>query len=496
MFLLLGFAFLGGEAQVLNRALQKKYPGSVVLKVYEIASATSLTDAQQLRIAEHFTLYDQLKADAIFAGRNASAIDSIEKASQGGLVLILTKDQVAEVLNMKSEKFASAIATGEMRYLKDRHSPDSLLGRKLLNAQLNKYRSIYKQYFTVDGRVSLLPSRLHQVTGFYDSVIYSVLPVLYSQNYFNRHIEKIRQARQPDDAELIQMKKHFYAQLGKGEGQDWGQALLEATQYALPDTAVFSRLYKEKIGQRALSLTAAELYNLQNVHKLADSTVRLVHGLLRRKAYALSLSEYAYAAYPFKREESILSISRHYDSLIERSLLQNGALVAQSQFAIALRYKELLGLRRSLTDTLLHHALRVSHLRDSVLSADPFAKTDFKAYEAYHLNNLLSEEQYSRLLFIKNRSQAAKDAQDDWDEMVLRNLATSLQKETALGQLNEYYLAKWNAYYRLAHDKLRQESNLRLLKDHQPKILKQLSAAQKQPLPVNENTNLLLTGSN
>ena len=312
----------------------------------------------------------------------------------------------------------------------------------------------------------------------------------YSEVYINTYLDKIRAIKKIPEPALQRIKTQFFGKAEMDVYADWSTVLLEATQAVLTDTAVFSALYKHLIKKQSVTLSAAERINLISVHHISKDEFFPVVKLVESKCYQQVLMEYTYAGSPRKRDSMIIVTNNYHDSLITSALLKDGSLMNSSQFAMALKYKKKLGLRPSLTDTLLFHAMYISKQKDAILKKDPFAKTDTKAYEAQWMNQLLTEDQYTMLLSLKNTSQARIDAANDWADIETRGISIGMDKESTMKELYSYYMQKWNAYYRLANDEIKQESNLRILKDNAPKSLKMLLAAKKLPNPVNANTNV------
>jgi hypothetical protein len=312
----------------------------------------------------------------------------------------------------------------------------------------------------------------------------------YSQIYLDSYLAKIKSIKAIPEAAVQKIKQQFYAKSNKDLYADWGSVLLEATQFVLPDTAIFSVLYNKQIRKLAIALAVPERLNLIRIHHISKQQYLPVVKLLENKAYQLALIDYTYGAYGRKRDSLVLEINHYHDSVIQVALLKDGSLLNSSQFAIALKYKKALGIPEYLTDTLVYHAMYISQARDSILQKDPFAKTDFKAYESKYLSQLLTEDQYTKLLSIKNASQAKMDANEDWDDIEKRGIANELDKANTIDQLYKYYMAKWNTYYRFADNTIKQEANLQLLKESSPKALKMLNAAKKQPNPLNTNSTV------
>lgn len=311
----------------------------------------------------------------------------------------------------------------------------------------------------------------------------------YSKMYLDTWVEKINEIKKVPSPTIQKLKVQFYSRAEKDMYADWGGALLEAMQTVLPDTALFSSLYNRQIKKHAVTLAATERMNLiKEYHVSKDEFVPLVK-LVEKKAYQQALIEYTYGGDGRKRDSLLLVVTKKCDSPLVAALLRNGCMMNTSQFAVALKYKQFLKLDPATVDTLLFHALYVNHVRDSCSQKDPFAKVDLKAYEAKWCNRLLTEDQYTKLLSLKNSGQAKNDANNDWENMEKRGITQGFDKKVTLDQLYRYYLQKWNAYNRYADDDARLEESLLILRDKSPEALKKLTAAKRQPKPANTNAN-------
>ena len=258
--------------------------------------------------------------------------------------------------------------------------------------------------------------------------------------------------------------------------------MLNTLQHVYPDTALIAHFYKPVLDRDKNYLSSADRINLINAFHIYPAAYDSAINIIKQKNYQQTLIEITYGANPLYRDSLLKRTIKFHDSLIYGYLLRNGSLLPTNQFVIALKYKKILQIRPTLIDTLVFHAMYLQQQQDSLYAKDPFTKTDFKAYEATQLNELLTEDQYTKLLTLKNRSQARLDADDDWDDMEKWGLSKMMDKDSVKKILLDYYLLKWNAYYRMANNKLKQEANLKVLKDNQPKPFKNAQCREKNNL--------------
>jgi hypothetical protein len=163
-----------------------------------------------------------------------------------------------------------------------------------------------------------------------------------------------------------------------------------------------------------------------------------------------------------------------------------------TQLAMALKYKDALKLRPELTDTLVACVMRANKMRDSAAMTSPFSWLNTEAYESQQLTAILTEEQYTQLLAIKNRPASNKTAQRDWEDMERLQITKELNKETTINQLTNYYIAHASSWTRFSHDRIARTKAVRAVEENKPKALKMLEDAKWKTLPAGTASGLKL----
>jgi hypothetical protein len=464
-------ATCGISAQTTDRSVPGHFSTSIVVKVYEVSSIVKMDKEEQRRLAMAYSKQDSLVAVAIAEGRPAGEIDSLDRAGIRILQQTLTQAQFVAWCQHKGSEFSRTAAKGELDYIKEEYRPDSLTYRTLQEKITGKYDFIYQNYLLDELDKSNTSRNIGKLSRMYDN--YSLYPMLYSNKYAGDYIEKLNAIKKIPDSTSQRIRAMFYGAIIADKYADWGGAMNRAVQYYLPDTALFSRLRHADFEKQAYELSASDNYNLIRIQHISAGAYDSVYSMIRQKNYSRSVLEYTYAIYHHAKFDSLeKKTTRYYDSLVEAALLRDGSLLEPGQFAIALKYKDLLGLRPTLADTILDQAMFLNARRDSILAIDPYALIDFGPYESAHLTRLLTEEQYNLLLSYKNRAQAIADANSDWNEMELRGLALGLNKEETISQISAFYLLKYNAWNRLAHDKIALWATQRVISESKPTPLK------------------------
>lgn len=489
-----GFALAltcGAVAQEPVRSLSGTFSKSIVVKVYEVSRIVKMDREEQYKLAMAYTRQDSLVATAIAEGRPAAEIDSLDKTGMTILQRVLTQPQLIAYCEHKGREFSDVATAGELEYIKEEYHPDSLTYRSMENRMASKYDYIYQNYLLEGMEKDKMERNIGKLARMFDN--YEFYPMLYSNKFATDYLEKLNAIKKVPDTTCKRIRAMFNGMIIANKYTDWATAINRSTQYYLPDTAVFSRLFRPEFEKQAFELSASDSYNLIKLQRLTKGAYDSVYGLVNEKNYKKAVLQYAYATYHYKQFDTLIrQTSHYYDSLIQATLLRNGGMQPGSQFALALRYKDMLGLRYSLTDTLLDQVMYLNARRDSILSADPDAPIDFGPYESAHLSQILTLEQYNLLLSYKNRAQAIYDANADWNEMELRGVTAGLNKDDVIRQISSFYILKYNAWNRLAHDKIALWATQRIIGESEPAVLKILNPLRWNGDTTKSSNNLKL----
>jgi hypothetical protein len=179
------------------------------------------------------------------------------------------------------------------------------------------------------------------------------------------------------------------------------------------------------------------------------------------------------------------------DSLMKVSFIKDGVLIMPfSQFPIALKCKEKLSLSSRVIDSLVYYTVHLSEMYNRLMAVNPYTIPDFLAYESFHLSQLLSEEQYTRFLQLKNQPTAVAEAKKNWAELEKFDLSKGLNKEQTIDDITAYYIKRYCSWNRNAHDSNRQYAEMLSFEETKPIILKQLDAARSKDEQGNSGNNL------
>ena len=102
-----------------------------------------------------------------------------------------------------------------------------------------------------------------------------------------------------------------------------------------------------------------------------------------------------------------------------------------TKFAVAVKYREQLGLDKSQIDSLFMQATFVR-------SNTKLSGSEIKKYEAEHLVRILKADQYKSLLLIINRERAATYANDAWQQAKQLGFATGIDSAKVVSEIVAY----------------------------------------------------------
>lgn len=179
-----------------------------------------------------------------------------------------------------------------------------------------------------------------------------------------------------------------------------------------------------------------------------------------------------------------------YDNFVSEKKSKAKNKYTYSQFAIALRYRDTLGLNTTQVNALYVEVDKLKqkkqHYYDSLGTS-----IDTRSFESERMTELLSETQYTLLLRLKNHTKALSNSNSDWTEIVLRGLDNNLDPYTVKQQLYDYYITRESIYDRYRHIPMQQNAEARALYASRPAVHKALSKSRRSPAndTLGENLN-------
>jgi hypothetical protein len=491
VILLLGMIVtcLSVKSQLVARSISDFYPASIVIRVYDVSSKNGISEAKQLELAKFFSKSDSLVNSLIISGITSDKIASTQQLFQTEFHRILsgkaTNDYYNEKFQSKSRREADVVA----KILQQKYHCDSSLTKAMREAYFKKRQAIEKFFQTSSKDSGIDMQRISELVTKYDSVIDKITYAASSNTYIKSQIEMLDHFKPLGQQKAANLEKTFIALCAKNNNKSFADNFSEALQRNVSDTSYYSFLNVEDIQKRAVSGMLQANKEFKKNYKLSKNAMTALSPLIYEKEWRLATLNYAYPYFTKTKDSLVNSITVRIDSLIAVILNDDGVMLPTSQFAIAVRNSSTLGLSEEQKALLRKKALELKKMKDDYLEKEPFGKYDSKAFETNSMLQIISEEQYYKVLNIKNQSQAKTEADQDWIELNQRNLAAGLNKDSTIRQLRTYYLAKWTAYYRHGNDKIKQAANVKAVQEHMPAYLRALTAARKYNNPVNTDAS-------
>lgn len=169
-----------------------------------------------------------------------------------------------------------------------------------------------------------------------------------------------------------------------------------------------------------------------------------------------------------------------YDAYVAQQRQQAGSKYTYSQPAVALRYRDSLGLSPGQVSQLYQEVQVIKTMKNDHYAAHG-RSMDTRDYESARMTQILTPAQYDLAMRYKNRTRAMSSAEEAWDELVLRGQTTGLTRAQAVSELYEYYVVRESIYDRYRHDLLQQQAALKSHFEARPAVLKLLYKSRKNP---------------
>jgi hypothetical protein len=201
------------------------------------------------------------------------------------------------------------------------------------------------------------------------------------------------------------------------------------------------------------------------IKKFTDSTDKLIiNGL---KSVVSNSEKQALLQYLHSLNPEILIINGHSTEGVDLT----------TQFGIALRKSAQLQLNDNQIVQLIEQGIIYSQKLKYIKNNPDSGNFNPHVFEIDKMQQILTELQYSNMLDIKNKQQATKKANADWDELVKKGLNNLYNRDTVLFQAKKYHLKQLAVLDKYFHiDRKIAANETRKLEKEMPEALKLLSA--------------------
>lgn len=254
----------------------------------------------------------------------------------------------------------------------------------------------------------------------------------------------------------------------------------EAMQYSIKDTIYYAALSRAQVHERASRKAASMVDQLQAEKKVDKQSANKVFHLYRERERQLAVVDLAYPANTPEKKKLKEQIISRFDSVMNGFVGYKPAdIPSTSYFASTIKNKKYFNLSDAQVDSLAKKAFELDKTRKEYNEKSGFNRFNTTEYEITHLKQILTEDQFNKFLIIKNKQKAKNVALRYWQEIRMRNIDQGLDSAQTVRQMENYELAKYVAREQNAGDVIKQEENLKAIKQNEPPIYKTIYRARK-----------------
>ena len=461
----------------------RRYNPSIVNKVFEISKQTPLTGQQQLDLAQLIQERDSTVTRMLMAGVPDSAV--LAKKNQYEQK-IYSLSEIRKYNDTIIARKAREWALAEMATLSNQHRLPALMSPGLHDLLFVKYQALVADLVQRSANGPLSPQQVRSL----NAAIYTKTDSIINQAYVTKYFQQLDAIRRLPDSVKGRIAERYY-KLGWGRDMPRAERMQMALRSSVADTTIYGSLYRYDIQRQANLMAQAETRQYARYRPTRECYDELVQ-LIDKKNYQLVLISESYSQLPAKRDSLIFRTCAFFDSLTDRALNRDGALLNASYFSAAIKFKKLLKLTEPQLDSLLDKGLALTKLKDSVWRLSPLAPFDSKDYENQHISRILTEEQLATLLTFKYQRDAEANAANDWKDLEKRGLTREMDPKKVMQQLVSYYIQLKSASTMYAYDLEKQTAYYRNIRDNIPRPLKILQYARKNNITSASAQNLKL----
>jgi hypothetical protein len=237
--------------------------------------------------------------------------------------------------------------------------------------------------------------------------------------------------------------------------------------------------YRDTSSVAAMQLAAQSELKYYDRYKPSNECLKKIKELVNDKYKQFATISRSYPATPKVRDSLQNVVRTMQDSLIQTELMKDGALISSGQFMVAVKFRKMLGLTEAQTDSLITAGNQLEKMRDSAFHSNPLYPYDAKDFENTNMSRILTDKQYEQLLGLRYRTDAKKNAENDWKDLDKRGLTKDMNQEATLTELTIYYTRLKSSTCMYAFDPDKQAAYMRSVKDHMPRALRMLQYARK-----------------
>ena len=474
LLLLMGRSY----GQVINTDSLNAYPESVVLKVFEVASKTTLTVSEQIALADLLTDEEQTLYDIVMNGGNANTIDSVKQNYKYRFNSLLTAAELDAYYTAKSLKNANRVAKLTAAMLQQKYNTDATLQQYFNDILLARETAINKvlQQFT-DSTV--LDTNVFRTIVAYDGLIDKYIKAATGSAYLNNKLNFLDDEVGLDAAQRSNLSNTYYNLcLNNTEGAyaDVFNVAFNSVFTNVSDTPYYKALYGKEISNNARTTSQVAIAGYVKRYNLSAVTTQSLMPVLRQRDLNIALVNKLYPNYSKTKSLLIDTITGTYQPIIDSLIAMDGNVTNATQLDIAIKYAQSLHLEDGQVEQLKSALTDLNKQRETFKLSDAVGEFDSKVFESKILSKVLSEEQYTTVLTLKYQSMANSMAVKDWETLINYGdeFLVMFEKTETETALTNFHLAYLIAFYRNAYDRELQYASCKRLNEIMPEALRVL----------------------
>jgi len=342
------------------------------------------------------------------------------------IFFIFTTGMYAKAQNADSARSNKQAKTeGEImaKVILQKYQCDTAIANTLGNLYSKRRIAFDKAYFSTNPDSAKKNQQLFVIIAKYDSLIDKFVYTASSAAFIKNKLAQLDSIKPLLPKQKSSLQNIFETLCLKREN-GFADNFNDALHRVITDTIYYAKLYKDEITLQTTGNSIRVLKNLRKNNKITGAGLDILLPIIKEKERQTAIVNLTYPSFTKAKDSLLEKINANYDSLIQLTLLKDGSKLPSSQFAIAVANRKTLGLTNAQVDSLLFHSAKLKQMKDSFLLKNPYGKYDSKAFETDNITKILSEDQYTKVLQIKNKSQAETEANQDWLELQQRGLAT------------------------------------------------------------------------
>jgi hypothetical protein len=382
----------------------------------------------------------------------------------------------------------SKIVLAEVMYYKNTYHLSVDDNVALTDLLSKKHAALQQLNKTDSNSVQYLKQWNYQLS--FNKQIHDIINKGDAYRYFNEQVKLLATIKPLHDSDYKKLNDRYNELFKRTSSFSNKDRFDAALKWTLSDTAYYSKLFQTQINDLAIPITISENNRLQQ-YKPSPDFWETMRPVIRKKTYQTALLTFTYYRDYVLRDSLVKIVTAKYDSMIMAQLIKDGVFINSGIMNAAVKFRKLLKLRQTQTDSIIDKGMQLNKLKDSVWQLNPLAAFDSKDYENKWLSTILEEEQFITLLSNKYLPVAKQEAENTWADIEKRGLAKGLKKEDAINEMIMYYVKVKASSSMYAYDVDKQAAYARSAREAMPNAVKLIQYARKNNITNTDPTKQL-----